>query len=180
MSTYRFVTDETRCIACKACEAICKATHDMAPGIWLGRLVTDGPRLADATAEGSPIRTAHPAVGFAENAAILQKQGTANPSVVLHTRFRACVQCTNPRCVEACPSGALIQREQDGIVYVVTAACVGCGACQDACPHKQIWTDPRTGKSVKCDQCRTRLDDGLQPACVTVCPTQALKLVRKS
>lgn len=180
MSAYRFVTDETRCIACKTCEAICKATHDMAPGIWLGRLVTDGPRLADATAEATPIRTAHPAAGFAENPDHILPKQPEGSSVVLHTRFRTCLQCTHPRCVEACPSGALVQREQDGIVYIVAASCTGCGLCQDACPHKQIWTDPRTGKSVKCDQCHTRLDAGLQPACVTVCPAQALKLVRKS
>ena len=84
-----------------------------------------------------------------------------------------------PGCVEACPKGALIRRESDGIVFIREEACVGCGACQRACPHRLIWVDPRKRKAVKCDQCKDRLDAGLDAACVTVCPTGALKLVRK-
>ena len=83
------------------------------------------------------------------------------------------------RCVEVCPKEALIRRESDGIVFIREEACVGCGACQKACPHHLIWVDPRKRKSVKCDQCKDRLDAGLDTACVTVCPTGALKLVRK-
>ncbi|MEG2005497.1 MAG: 4Fe-4S dicluster domain-containing protein, partial [Bilophila sp.] len=177
MSRYRFVTDTNRCIACKACEAICKATHDIAPGIWLGRLVTDGPRFADASVEATPIRTAHPAAGFGNTAP--QTVAVSPSAVVLHTRFRACLQCAQPKCVEACPTGALTKRPEDGIVFVTAALCTGCGACQKACPHALLWTDPRSGKTVKCDQCKTRLDAGLKPACVTVCPTKALQLVEK-
>lgn len=84
-----------------------------------------------------------------------------------------------PRCVEVCPQEALIRRESDGIVFIREEACVGCGACQKACPHHLIWVDPRKRKAVKCDQCKDRLDAGLDTACVTVCPTGALKLVRK-
>ena len=171
MSQYRLVTDESLCIACKACEAACKALHDSAPGIFPVRLLVDGPRLADATEEATPVRVKH---GGTE-------PPSASPSgVVLHTRFRACPQCPSPRCAAACPTGALQRREQDGIVFVQPALCSGCGACVQACPHQLIWSDPRTGHAVKCDQCRERLDAGLQPACVTICPTQALRLVRKA
>ena len=90
---------------------------------------------------------------------------------------RSCKGCL--RCVEVCPKEALIRRESDGIVFIREEACVGCGACQKACPHHLIWVDPRKRKAVKCDQCKDRLDAGLDTACVTVCPTGALKLVRK-
>ena len=172
MSIYRLVVDQDRCIACHACEAICKAAHDSAPGISLGTLLVDGPRFEDAAEEATPITVKH---ARPETPAPLDGE----PRVVLHTRYRACVQCPQPRCVEACPKGALIRRESDGIVFIREEACVGCGACQRACPHRLIWVDPRKRKAVNCDQCKDRLDAGLDAACVTVCPTGALKLVRK-
>ena len=174
MSIYRLVVDQDRCIACHACEASCKAAHDSAPGISLGTLLVDGPRFEDAVEEATPIIVKH---ARPEAPAPLAADG--EPRVVLHTRYRACVQCPQPRCVEVCPKEARIRRESDGIVFIREEACVGCGACQKACPHHLIWVDPRKRKSVKCDQCKDRLDAGLDTACVTVCPTGALKLVRK-
>lgn len=157
MSNYRLSLDENRCITCKACEAICKVTHDTAPGISLGRLFTDGPQLIVPA----------PGTTKADN----------EPQVVLHAHFRACLHCPKPQCVESCPSGALVRREKDGIVFVRESDCIGCGVCQEACPHHFLWTDPRNGKTVKCDFCYERLDEGFQPACVTVCPTQALRVL---
>lgn len=154
MSNYRLSLDEKRCITCKACEAICKVIHDTVPGISLGRLLTDGPQVI----------ASFPGTTETDN----------NPQVVLHAHFRACLHCPKPHCVESCPSGALMRREKDGLVLVREYDCTGCGSCQEACPHHLLWTDPRNGKTVKCDFCYERLDEGLQPACVTVCPTQAL------
>ena len=164
MSIYRLVVDQDRCIACHACEASCKAAHDSAPGISLGTLLVDGPRFEDAAEEATPIIVKH---ARPEAPAPLVPDG--EPRVVLHTRYRACVQCPQPRCVEACPKEALIRRESDGIVFIR----------EKACPHHLIWVDPRKRKAVKCDQCKDRLDAGLDTACVAVCPTGALKLVRK-
>ena len=138
MSIYRLVVDQDRCIACHACEASCKAAHDSAPGISLGTLLVDGPRFEDAAEEATPIIVKH---ARPEAPAPLAADG--EPRVVLHTRYRACVQCPQPRCVEVCPKEALIRRESDGIVFIREEACVGCGACQKACPHHLIWVDPR-------------------------------------
>lgn len=173
MSMYRLVVDQDRCIACHACEANCKAVHNSAPGISLGTLLVDGPRFADAEAEATPIRVKHVP---AEDVPASTGDG---PRVVMHTRYRACPQCPQPRCVEACPKGALTRRERDGIVFVQETLCVGCGLCTKACPHHLIWVDRTRRKAVKCDQCKDRLDAGLETACVTVCPTKALKLVEK-
>ena len=175
MNSFRLVIDQDRCIACHACEASCKAAHNSAPGIFLGTLLVDGPRFADAEAEATPVRIKH----VPTEDAPVQVQPGDEPRVVLHTRYRACPQCPQPRCVGACPKGALTRRESDGIVFVQEAACVGCGLCARACPHHLIWVDPAGRKAVKCDQCKDRIDAGLETACVTVCPTKALKLVRK-
>ncbi|MFR6518316.1 MAG: 4Fe-4S binding protein [Bilophila wadsworthia] len=133
MSRYRLVVDQDRCIACHACEASCKAAHDSAPGISLGTLLVDGPRFEDAAEEATPIIVKH---ARPEEPAPLAADG--EPRVVLHTRYRACVQCPQPRCVEVCPKEALIRRESDGIVFIREEACVGCGACQKACPSPDL------------------------------------------
>ncbi len=171
MTSYRLVVDQNRCIACRACETICKAIHGNVPGVSLGTLLIDGPRFSDAAAEAKPILVKHgkPVEAPSEGA----------PRVVLHTRYRACVQCPQPRCVDACPQNAMLRREQDGIVFVAEERCIGCGLCVKACPHHLVWLNPLRRKAVKCDQCKDRLDAGEAPACVIVCPTQALRLEAK-
>lgn len=93
------------------------------------------------------------------------------------TKFMSCFQCKEPKCVEACPTGALIKREKDGIVFVDKDLCIGCKTCMEACPWSVPQWDEATGKIIKCDFCRDRLDQGLQPACVTGCTAHALSLV---
>jgi Fe-S-cluster-containing dehydrogenase component len=70
----------------------------------------------------------------------------------------------------------MIQRE-DGIVYIDQDKCIGCMACQKACPWEIPVMNPDTGKAIKCDLCMDRLDAGLKPACVAKCTTHALQLV---
>ena len=88
--------------------------------------------------------------------------------------FMPCFHCENPWCVAACPTGAMRKREKDGIVYVDESLCVGCKTCMSACPWGAPQWDPETRKAVKCDYCMDRVDQGLQPACVTVCTTRCL------
>ncbi|MBF0539137.1 MAG: 4Fe-4S dicluster domain-containing protein [Nitrospirae bacterium] len=88
--------------------------------------------------------------------------------------FMGCFHCSEPLCVEACPTGAMIQRQADGIVYVDSDACVGCRECIEACPCSCPQYNEDTGKVTKCDYCKDRIDAGLKPACVTGCTTGAL------
>ena len=92
--------------------------------------------------------------------------------------FMPCFHCEEPWCVKACPTGAMQQREKDGIVFVQSALCVGCKSCIAACPWGVPQWDPATNKVVKCDYCMDRVDAGLQPACVTKCVTGCLSFGR--
>ena len=90
--------------------------------------------------------------------------------------FSTCRHCEDPLCVPVCPTDAMVQRA-DGIVYVDQEKCIGCMACQTACPWDIPVQNPDDAKAVKCDLCMDRLDAGLKPACVAKCTTHALKLV---
>ena len=65
--------------------------------------------------------------------------------------FMPCFHCEDPWCVRACPTGAMQQREKDGIVHVDHSLCIGCKSCIAACPWGTPQWDPVTRKVVKCD-----------------------------
>src|SRR6266496_3599864 len=84
-----------------------------------------------------------------------------------------CNQCEDAPCVAACPTGAMFTRP-DGIVDFDKGACIGCKACMAACPYDAIFINPEDHSAEKCNFCAHRIDAGLEPACVVVCPTQAI------
>lgn len=84
-----------------------------------------------------------------------------------------CNQCAHAPCVVACPTTAMFKRP-DGIVDFDKSICIGCKACMAACPYDAIFINPEDHSAEKCNFCAHRIDVGLEPACVIVCPTQAL------
>jgi Fe-S-cluster-containing dehydrogenase component/formate-dependent nitrite reductase membrane component NrfD len=84
-----------------------------------------------------------------------------------------CNQCEDAPCVTACPTQAMYRRD-DGIVDFDKRVCIGCKACIAACPYDAIFINPQDHSAEKCNLCAHRLDVGLEPACVTVCPTEAI------
>jgi Fe-S-cluster-containing dehydrogenase component/formate-dependent nitrite reductase membrane component NrfD len=84
-----------------------------------------------------------------------------------------CNHCENPPCVDICPVGAMFQRE-DGIVDFNNDRCIGCKSCTMACPYDSIYIHPETSTAAKCNFCAHRIDQGLNPACVNICPEEAI------
>ena len=84
-----------------------------------------------------------------------------------------CNQCDAAPCVTACPTSAMYRRS-DGIVDFDKSVCIGCKACMAACPYDAIFINPEDHSAEKCNFCAHRIDIGLEPACVVVCPTEAL------
>jgi Fe-S-cluster-containing dehydrogenase component/formate-dependent nitrite reductase membrane component NrfD len=97
----------------------------------------------------------------------------AYPDVRRRFQVTRCNHCANPPCVRICPVTAMYQRA-DGIVEFDPSICIGCKSCMQACPYDSIYLDPETNTAAKCHFCAHRLDVGLEPACVVVCPEHAI------
>lgn len=156
------VIDLKRCVGCNACTLACKQEHGTPDGIHYARVIT---REVGTYPEMN--RTFLPVL---------------------------CNHCDDPPCEKACPTGATFVRP-DGIVMINEDKCIGCRACAVACPymHRHFVSngmlhkegDPenpyaavkhaafREGTVTKCNLCAHRIDQGLEPACVVTCPTEA-------
>src|SRR2546421_10263442 len=95
------------------------------------------------------------------------------PQVRRAHQVTRCNQCAHAPCVTACPTTAMFKRP-DGIVDFDKSICIGCKACMAACPYDAIFINPEDHSAEKCNFCAHRIDVGLEPACVVVCPTQAI------
>ena len=95
------------------------------------------------------------------------------PAVRRHFAVLRCNHCEDAPCVAICPVTAMYQRT-DGLVDFDEDLCIGCKACMQACPYDAIYMDPDTNTAAKCNFCSHRVDEGLLPACVVVCPVEAL------
>jgi Fe-S-cluster-containing dehydrogenase component/formate-dependent nitrite reductase membrane component NrfD len=84
-----------------------------------------------------------------------------------------CNHCDDSPCTDVCPVTALWERE-DGIVDFDPERCIGCKACMQGCPYDALYIDPNTDTAAKCNYCSHRVDTGREPACVTVCPEDAI------
>lgn len=95
------------------------------------------------------------------------------PDVSRHFAVLRCNHCDNAPCVEICPTTALFRRP-DGIVDFDNSRCIGCKSCMQACPYDALYIDPKSNTAAKCNYCAHRVETGLEPACVIVCPAQAI------
>ncbi len=147
--------DATRCIGCKACMVKCKEANGLPP--------EPGPMegIYDAPADLS---------GSTKNVIKLYKDGDR----VSYMKAQ-CMHCVDPACASACMISAL-HKGKYGIVEYDPAKCIGCRYCEIACPFnvpKYEWYTPFP-KIVKCEMCRHRFAEGKGPACVEVCPREAV------
>jgi Fe-S-cluster-containing dehydrogenase component len=84
-----------------------------------------------------------------------------------------CIHCTDPVCVNVCPTGA-VYKDRDGFVRIRQNRCIGCKLCVVACPFGVPDIDLTRGFMTKCDLCMERAREDLPPACVELCPTGAM------
>ncbi len=150
MAQYGFCFDSSRCTGCHTCEMACKDYHNLEQTETFRRVFDyEGGAIA---AEGEGLTS----------------------SVFMYHVSAACNHCESPACLPACPAGA-IEKDDDGIVFINQDQCAGAKLCIDACPYGVPIFIESTRKANKCDLCRDRLAEGLNPICVDACPLRALE-----
>lgn len=97
----------------------------------------------------------------------------AFPTVRQEIRSERCNHCDAPPCVTCCPTGASHVEPSGRVVLVTANECIGCKACLASCPYDARFVHP-DGYADKCTFCLHRVKDGLDPACVAVCPTRCM------
>lgn len=164
---YGFAIDLRSCMGCHTCTISCKQANNLPNGVFWNNVRTDG--------------------GDAKDAA----RGTYPNDLHMVTYPVNCQQCSSPACVEVCPTGASMKRE-DGLVVIDNETCIGCGSCITACPYdvRTLLEDEpmysvgfpvgdwdakqHVARTVtKCTGCAHRIDRGEIPACMELCPGRA-------
>ncbi|HJI11400.1 MAG TPA: 4Fe-4S dicluster domain-containing protein [Adlercreutzia equolifaciens] len=169
MTKYGMAVDTNRCTGCNMCTMVCRVGHNLPNGVMYSQAVTEG---------GDGFRVAG---------------GTYPDKVVMDFYTLGCQHCDEPACVDICPTGATKKREEDGIVIVDSAECIGCESCIAACPYDGVrvkldstptypleftlgdWRTPEhVGNTVeKCTFCVELIDAGERPMCIDICPSVA-------
>jgi anaerobic dimethyl sulfoxide reductase subunit B (iron-sulfur subunit) len=105
---------------------------------------------------------------------VVEIWGGVYPNVTRAFFALACMHCGKPPCIEACPTGAISKRDDDGIVVVDREKCIGshgCRECFSACPYGV----PQFGEDGIMQMCDFCTGINMEPACAASCPTEALR-----
>lgn len=160
------LVDFTKCVGCRSCEAACNKEHGLpAPA----QPFDDRSVFDQRSHNGQPRRPD-------ENTfTVVNRYDTVAGGPVY--RKIQCNHCNEPACLSSCFVNAYTKTKEGAVVYN-EKVCVGCRNCMVACPFNipgysySSAFDPVVKKCIFCHE--TRLKQGLPPACVEICPQEAL------
>ena len=160
----------TLCIGCRSCEIACAEVNDL-------------PAPQEPVGDQSPLEAKRRTTGTALTVVNRYREAEGNQPPVF--RKHQCMHCVDPNCVSVCPVSSMKKDPKTGIVTNDPDTCLGCRYCMVACPFnipKYEYDNP-LGQIQKCQLCNQkgveRLDNGLYPGCVEVCPTGAVIFGRR-
>ncbi len=156
------LVDTTVCIGCRNCEWACKKAHDLP--------TADLDTYSDKSVFKNMRRPDESALTV-----VNQYDNINNSNLPINVKVQ-CMHCDHPACVSACIVGAFSKNE-NGAVTWDTDKCIGCRYCMVACPFQvpAFEFDKALNPHImKCDFCFERTKVGKLPACVEICPVEAL------
>lgn len=161
------LVDLTRCVGCRRCEWACAGANGNAHGsidecddqsVFASRRNPEAGRLCVVNRSPAPTADAEP----------------------VYAKIQ-CMHCERPPCVSACLVGAM-RKDPSGPVIYDASRCIGCRYCMMACPFERLayeFNSRLTPRVRKCEMCRHRTEKGGVPACVEICPVEALQYGRR-
>ena len=105
---------------------------------------------------------------------ILNYNSELSASVAYSNLSVACNHCEVPVCLDGCPSSAYSRDTSSGAIIIDDTRCIGCKYCIWNCPFDAPQYDIENKVIGKCHFCYSRLNEGMEPACTSACPTGAL------
>lgn len=159
---YSVLVDTVVCIGCRKCEWACNNQHELS-----SRSLASYEDKSVFSSERRPEHDAYTVVNEFENPAAGVKKFTVKIQ---------CMHCLQPACASACIVGALTKETNGPVVYDAWK-CIGCRYCMIACPFQipaYEYHDAVSPEVKKCTFCNERLTKGEKPACVGICPNEAL------
>jgi tetrathionate reductase subunit B len=173
--SWAFGVDAEKCIGCLRCVEACKRENNVPPDAhhfrtWVERYVTlEGEEKARIDSQADPVNIEASGTEGQYRFANRYKDAKVEKAFFVP---KLCNHCTNPACVQVCPTGATYKTD-DGVVVIDHTYCIGCQYCVQACPYSARYFNEEKGVTDKCTWCYHRITKGLQPACVEVCPVGA-------
>lgn len=155
------LVDLTVCVGCRRCEWACNEANNNPHG-----------PLSECDDQSVFERTRRP---MARQYTVVNRVKSADDAKTIHLKIQ-CNHCEKPACVSACLVGAM-QKDPRGPVFYDASKCIGCRYCMVACPFERLayeYDKKLTPEVKKCDLCRERTRLGRRPACVEMCPVEAL------
>jgi formate dehydrogenase iron-sulfur subunit len=162
------LTDITRCVGCRTCEAACNEVNKLPPPKipFEDQSVFEKTRRTDAQALTVVNRYPNPKSG-------------EPPIYVKHQ----CRHCDEPACASVCLVKAFTKTREGAVTYN-KGICIGCRYCMTACPFHvpaYEYNDPFSPEIKKCTMCfDTRVSKGGIPGCVEACPMEAMTFGKRS
>lgn len=145
--------DSTLCVGCQSCEFACAEQYGLpfpteAP-------VPDVIKKTDDT-----------------HRVVINSYNTSKGELFVR---KSCNHCNEPACASACLTKAMFKTAEGPVIWR-EEKCMGCRSCMISCPFdmpKFEYNSPNP-KLQKCRMCYELVKDGKKPACVDVCPPEAL------